>query len=186
MSRRLSILKGQSRSCAHSQDRKHGPLSWHRGRSRARYWRTSRRLNAPGRADMLCPPITDGFGPLSDLCTAPSDHLVGMRGKCWRIECLGGGGAGGVPRHPLRGACAHHRVERSDCGPRQRHPFRDRSSVYRAPEIGTPYGVTHAYFAIVSGSTSASKFSMMQRGEKNSPRSRECWSLVFEVESFCS
>ncbi len=41
------------------------------------------------------------------------DHLVGTRGKCC-ASAISTRGAGGVPRRPRRGACAHHRVERTD------------------------------------------------------------------------
>jgi hypothetical protein len=98
-----------------------------------------------------------------------------------RIVCLGGTGAGGVPRRPLPVACAHHRVERTDRAVRGmfRAPlFRDRRSVCRAPEIGTPYGVTYTHFAIVPRSALGSKSPMILR-DKNSPHGRECLEFYF-------
>jgi hypothetical protein len=121
------------------------------------------------------------------------------------------GGASGVPRRPRRGACAHHRVERTDrdarhevrstrsratsstkppptAAPREparrqrpgrwRRPLQrsDRGgfearvtlpgSQLRLPRAGnwnsggrgTPYGVTHTHFALVSRSAPVSKF----------------------------
>jgi hypothetical protein len=56
--------------------------------------------------------------------------------------------------------------------------FRDRRSVCRAPEIGTPYGVTHTHFAIVPRSALGSKSLMILR-DKNSPRGRECFGVLF-------
>jgi len=76
----------------------------------------------------------------------PNDHLVGMRGEC-RASSVSAGRAGGIPRRQLAVACAHHRAERDDRGPG--HSSRSRRGVCRAPEIGTPYDVTHTHFAIV-------------------------------------
>ena len=110
----------------------------------------------------------------------PSDHLVGMRGKCRASSVSAGRGAGGVPRHPLPVACAHHRVERADRGPRHVSRTTLPGSPQRLPRpgIGTPYGVTHTHFAIVPRSALGSKFLMILR-DKNSPRVRECLEFYF-------
>ena len=75
------------------------------------------------------PPSTDivrtawqvRFVPLSDSCTAAKAPTGITSSACagdaahWLSRR---GGAGGAPRRPRRGACAHHRVERADRGAR--------------------------------------------------------------------
>src|SRR5439155_14444499 len=46
----------------HTKNREQGALSRHRGRRRSRDSRTTRRLNYPGRADVLCPNSKAGSG----------------------------------------------------------------------------------------------------------------------------
>ena len=109
-----------------------------------------------------------GKVPLSDSCTAakaPCGITSSTRAGNAAHRLSRRGGAGGAPRRPRRGACAHHRVERTDGDARHevrfneiarnkldgavlaekrpppvlRHgsPFRDHSCVCPAPGIGT-------------------------------------------------
>ena len=54
--------------------------------------------------------------------------------------------------------------------------------VCRGPEIGTPYGITYTYFAIVASSMLPTFKPQTMRG-KNSPRGDECWSFVLRLRA---
>jgi hypothetical protein len=117
-----------------------------------------------GRQVSKVPPLTKAT--TSSACVGNAAHSAG--------------GAGGFPKRPLPLACAHHRVERADRGPRHVSRTTLPGSPQRLPRpgIGTPYGVTHTHFAIVPRSALGSKSPMILR-DKNSPRGRECLEFYF-------
>ena len=107
----------------------------------------------------------------------PSDHLVGMRGKCRASSVSAGRGAGGVPRHPLPVACAHHRVERPD--PRHDLPLSSEIAAAFAAtrKLELPMVVPIRVLQLCRVAL-GSKPPMILR-DKNWPRGRKCLEFYF-------